>query len=225
MRAARYSAGVNKRELVGKLVGSEPARALEVARSISEPWYRCQSLAHVAWHVDDLKQFEKVISEALSAAYEHDEPNRVVSVASWAVRVMVEKSDRRLSSVVDELLQKIQREANPVRRADALFFLFEAVFHEPRLRDLVLDVLLGVCAQMNSWKRPLVMSNIALVLAEDDPDRASQIVEMIGEGRKSRQTLRDITARKWLGPHEFFPHYAKRPLAPGGDDGVDPKRT
>src|SRR5215213_7284958 len=78
--------GVNKRELVGKLARSEPARALEIARSISEPWYRCQSLAHVALYLEDQKQFKKVIGEALAAAYEQTEPNRIVSVASWAVR-------------------------------------------------------------------------------------------------------------------------------------------
>ncbi len=204
-----HTESVNRRELVGKLAQTEPVRALELARSISEPWYRCQSLAHVAWHLEDRKQSEKVIGEALAAAYEQTEPNRIVSVASWAVRVMVERSDRRLRSVVNELLEKIQRQPNPVRQADALFYLFEAVFYESRLRDLVLDALLDACERMNSWKRPSFLSNIALVIARDDPDRAAQIVDMIGEGRKSRQTRREIAARKWLGPHEFFPYYAK----------------
>jgi len=204
-----HTESVNRRELVGKLVQTEPVRALELARSISEPWYRCQSLAHVAWHLEDRKQSEKVIGEALAAAYEQTEPNRIVSVASWAVRVMVERSDRRLRSVVNELLEKIQRQPNPVRQADALFYLFEAVFYESRLRDLVLDALLDACERMNSWKRPSFLSNIALVIARDDPNRAAQIVDMIGEGRKSRQTRREIAARKWLGPHEFFPYYAK----------------
>jgi len=210
MRSARYPEGVNKRELVGKLALSEPVRALAVARSISEPWYRCQSLAHLARNLEDRNLFKKVIEEALAAAYELNEPNRVVSVASWPVRAMVKKGDRRVSSVVGELLRKIQIEANPVRQADALFFLFEAVFYEPRLRDLVLDALLRACEQMNSWKRPCILSNVALVLAIDDPDRAAQIVDMIGEGRKSRQTRREIAAGKWLGPHEFFPYYAKQ---------------
>jgi len=204
------SEGVIKRDLVGELAETEPLRALEVARSISEPWYRCQSLAQVAWHLEDRKQSEKVIREALAAAYEHIEPNRVVSVASWAVRAMVKQSDRRLGSVVDELLQKIQREANPVRQADGLLLLFEAVFYESRLRDLVLDALLVACEQMNSWKRPLILSDIALVFARDDPDRAAQIIDLIGEGRWSRKTRREIATGKWLGPHEFFPHYAKR---------------
>ena len=209
MGAPRYPGDVTKRDLVGKLAGSEPDRALEIARSISGPWYRCQALAQVAWNLADQKLFKKVIEEALAAAYEQTEPNRVVSVASWAVRAMVKKGDRRLNTVVEELLQKIQRESNPVRQADALFFLFEAVYYEPSLRDMVLDALLSACEQMNSWKRPYVLSDVALVLATDDPKRASQIVELIGEGRWSRKTRCEIAAGQWLGPHEFFPNYAK----------------
>ena len=209
MRATRHPIFVNKRELVHKLASAEPMRALEVARSISEPWYRCQSLAQVAWTLKDRNQYKRVIKEALAAAYEENEPNRIVSVASWPVRVMVARSDPRLSAVVDGLLQKIQLQANPVRRADALLFLFEAVYYESGLRDSVLDALLRACEEMNSWKRPLILSNIALVLAIDDANRAAQVIAMMGEGRKSRQTRRDIVAGKWLGPHEFFPYYAK----------------
>ena len=209
MRASKYPEDVTKRDLVGKLAGSEPLEALEIARSISGPWYRCQALAQVAWNLEDQKLFRKVIDEAVAAAHEQTEPNRIVSVASWAVRAMVKKSDRRLGAVVDELLQKIQRESNPVRQADALFFLFEAVYYEPSLRGVVLDALLRVCDEMNSWKRPYILNDVALVLAIDDPKRALQIVDLIGEGRWSRKTRREIAASQWLGPHEFFPHYAK----------------
>ncbi|HXQ69870.1 MAG TPA: hypothetical protein VN844_05265 [Pyrinomonadaceae bacterium] len=201
----------NKRDVVGKLVGPEPVKALELARSIADPWYRCQSLAHVAWHLKDQLQSSKIIKEALTAAFELDQPNRIVSVASWAVRVMVKNGDQRLGLVVDELLDKIQLELNPIRQADALLFLFEAVYHEPQLRDRVLDPLLRACEQMKSWKRPRILSDIARVLAIDDPNRASQVVDTIGEGRYSRRTRSDIDAGKWLGPHEFFPYYAKQP--------------
>ena len=209
MRATRYPTGVNRRELVGKLALSEPIKALEIARTISDSWYRCQSLAQVAWHLEDRNKYKTVIKEALTAAYEQNEPNRIVSVASWAVRAMVKNNDPGLKPVVDQLLDKIQLEPNPVRQADALFLLFEAVFYETRLRYLVLDALLRACAHMNSWKRPRLLSDIALVLAIDDPNRAAEIVDTIGEGRKIRQTRKEIAAGKWLGPHEFFPHYAK----------------
>lgn len=198
-----------KRDSVGTLAASEPIRALEVARSISDPWYRCQALAHMAWRLEDQHQLEKVIGEALTAAFEQDEPNRVVSVASWPVWVMAQKDDRRLSSVVDELLGKIQSESNPVRQGDALLLLFEAVYYEPQLRDRVLDPLLRACEQMKSWKRPRILTDIALVLAQDDPDRAAQVVDLIGESRQSRKAHSDLAAGKWLGPHDFFPYYAK----------------
>ena len=101
---------VMKRDLVGRLVVSDIVRALDIARNISDPWYRCQSLAHVAWHLQDQRQLKKVIKEALQAAYEQKEPNPIVSVAAWPVRVMVQKRDPLLSSVVDELLEKIETE-------------------------------------------------------------------------------------------------------------------
>ena len=209
MQSPRYPADVNKRELVGNLVVSEVSTALEVARSISDPWYRCQALAQVAWHLLDRKQCEKVIGEAVSAAYEQNQPNRIVSVASWAVRVMVKRRDRRLEEVVDGLLRQIEREPNPVRQADALLFLFEAVYFEPRLRELVLGPLMRACEEMNSWKRPIILSDIALILAKDDPTRAAQIIDLIGENRLSRRARSWVATGTWLGPHEFFPYYSK----------------
>lgn len=205
MRAPiRFSPNVNKRTLVGKLAVSEPVKALELARSIADPWYRCQSLAAVAWRLTDPRQLKTVIGESLAAAYEHTEPNRIVSVAAWPIRVMVEKRDRRLSSAVDELLQKIETEPNPVRRGDALLLLFQAVYSDPPLRAPVLESLLRSCEQMNSWKRPIILSDLATILAIDDSSRAEQVIEMIGEGQRSRQARRFIAAGQALGPREFF---------------------
>jgi hypothetical protein len=199
-----------RRDLVGSLVVSDIARALDIARNISDPWYRCQSLAHVAWHLQDQRQLKKVIKEALQAAYEQKEPNPIVSVAAWPVRVMVQKRDPRLGSVVDELLEKIETEPNPVRRADALLLMFHATYHHSELRTVVLAPLLQACEQMNSWKRPIILSDVAMVMAIDDPTSAAQVVEMMGECRRSRKTRREIAAAEWLGPNEFFPYYAKQ---------------
>ena len=200
----RFSPNVNKRTAVERLAVSEPVKALELARSIADPWYRCQSLANVAWHLDDPRELKKVIGEALEAAYEHKEPNRIVTVAAWPIRTMVEKRDRRLRSAVDELLQKIQTEPNPVRQAHALLLLFQAVYSEPELRALVLEPLLRACERMNSWRRPIILSDLAMILASDDPTRAEQVIELIGEGQRTRQARRYIAAGRGLGPREFF---------------------
>jgi hypothetical protein len=210
MRATpRYQQKVPKQSRVDRKAPAKPSEALEFARRKNDAWDRCQHLAYVAWQMDDPQELKKVIGEALEAAYELKEPNRIVSVAAWPVRVMVAKGDPRLASVVHELLQKIQTEPNPVRRAHALSHLFDAGYSEPRLRESVLGLLLRTCEQMNIWRRPIILSSVALILAKDDPVRAEKVIEMIGEGQKSRQTRRYIAAGQWMGPHEFFPYYAK----------------
>lgn len=204
MRAPlRYPVFVRKRTSVSKLAVTDPVAALEVARSITKPWYRCQSLANVARHLQEPRQYKKVINEALDAAYEEKEPNRIVSVAAWPVNTMVQKRDARTAPVVDELLQKIQTEPNPVRQADALLLLFQAVYADTQLRDLVLAPLLRACEEMKSWKRPVILCDVARVLAIDDAARAEQVIESIGEGQRSRQAHRLIASGLSIGPREF----------------------
>lgn len=85
MRAPRYPARVNKRDLVGKLAVSEPLEALE-SRGVF-PGHGIAARHWPRWPGTSKMEnyFKKVIEEALAAAYEQTEPNRVVSVASWAV--------------------------------------------------------------------------------------------------------------------------------------------
>ena len=203
---------VPKRSRAEKKAPAKHSVALDLARRPHDAWRRCQDLAQVAWQTEDPGEVKKIIGESLEAAYALKEPNRIVSVAAWPVRVMVVKGDRRLGTMVHELLEKIQTEPNPVRRAHALLLLFEAVYSKPELRESVLGPLLRACEDMNSWRRPIILSDVALIFAQDDPARAAQIVDVIGEGRKSRQTRRSIAEGRWLGPHEFFPYYAKPAL-------------
>lgn len=37
-----------ERDLVARIAPTDPARALEVARRIGDPWFRCQALTFVA---------------------------------------------------------------------------------------------------------------------------------------------------------------------------------
>jgi hypothetical protein len=64
------------------------ATAVAVARGIDPPWYRCQSLAIAAMEIDDPKLRLALVNEALTAAEQLGEPNRVVTVASWPVEVL-----------------------------------------------------------------------------------------------------------------------------------------
>jgi len=76
-----------------------------------------------------------VLHEALAAAKEQEEPNRIVSVATWPIGVFVRRAIGDVSAIVPELLEIISREPNPVRRADALALLLGAVLPVPPLHS------------------------------------------------------------------------------------------
>ena len=183
--------------------------ALRFARNIEWDWYRCQSLAKVAWHTKPKAKFMKVVNEALKIARRMPEPNRTVSCSAWVVRAMAQRDDVDILPVVRELLQIIEREPNPVRRADALLLLFEAIYRSRDLREVVLTPLLDACEAMRSWKKPRTLKYIALILASDDLPLAGKVMGMIQNDTVKRQARRAIEKREWLGAHEFFPYYAK----------------
>ena len=197
------------RQKVWELCKTDVDAALEFARKIESRWNRAQALAAVALHVSQKARFLKIVKEAFEAARENRQPNRIASCAAWIVRAITKRNDVDALPFVEELLEIIKREPNPVRRADALLFIFEAVYRRKELRGVVLDPLLQACQEMNSWKQPRILSDIALVAAIDDLPLANKIIEMIGNGRRKRQTLKMIEKGEWLGAHEFFPYFAK----------------
>ncbi len=183
--------------------------ALRFAKKIEFDWYRCQSLAKVAWHIRHKSKFIKVVNEGIEIAREMSEPNRTVSCSAWIVRAMTQRDDIDVLPVVEELIQIIRREPNPVRQADALLLLFEAVYRKQELRQVVLVPLLKACETMKSWKQPRMLTDIALILAVDDLPSANKVVEMIKQDSIKRKAKEAIEKSDWLGPHEFIPYYAK----------------
>jgi hypothetical protein len=154
-------------------------------------------------------QAVSVLQEALDAAKKQEEPNRIVSVASWPVSVLVRRRLGDMSGVVAELLTIIGREPNPVRRADALLLLFEAVMSDPQLRHTVLVSLLEACSASHSWKSRRILQFAALAVAKENRGVAKDIISRIPESRESRRAKRMLMRREWLGPHHFVPHYQK----------------
>lgn len=92
-----------------------------MARSIEDPWFRCQALSSCAEHVSDARARDALVREAFDAASLLGEPNRIVSVSCWPLSVLgnlglwgeVAGHARRLSAI-------ISTEPSPVRRANAL---------------------------------------------------------------------------------------------------------
>jgi len=124
--------GTQQRNRVAAIAKTKPDEALELARSIDDPWFRCQALSIAAVHASDRRAHQRAIDDAFAAANELGEPNRVVTVSSWPVKALALAG--RLSSVESEvarLLQLIAAESSPVRRADALRYLLGSVSSAP----------------------------------------------------------------------------------------------
>ena len=94
------------RTKVGKLAPTDPAFALKTARAINHPWYRCQSLSTVAEHIEKSRRLD-VIIEALKAAKEQSEINRIVTVSAWPMRQLVDIQPEFAESEINSLKHPI----------------------------------------------------------------------------------------------------------------------
>ncbi|MEM7593150.1 MAG: hypothetical protein AAF383_16825 [Cyanobacteria bacterium P01_A01_bin.83] len=70
--------------------------------------------------------------------------------------------------------------------------------------QLVLDHLLLACRDMKSWKRPLLMRNTALIMANKDLIQAYEIVDKIPDRKVKRQTQKYLSETNFLSPRAFF---------------------
>jgi hypothetical protein len=126
------SLGTQQRNRVTAIAKAKPREALALARSINDPWFRCQALSIAAVHAPDRRSQKIAIDDAFSAANELGEPNRVVTVSSWPVKALALSGQMSgVSMEVTRLLQVVATEPSPVRRADALRYLLGSVSIAP----------------------------------------------------------------------------------------------
>src|SRR5258705_289049 len=122
------SSATQQRDRAAELAKYQPERALHVARSIEDPWFRCQALSHVALHLSSETERGAVLTEAFHAGSKLGEPNRVTTVSAWPLKVLaITGESARLEIETERLLAIIATESSPVRRADALHVLGGAV--------------------------------------------------------------------------------------------------
>lgn len=197
------------------MAGSDEASALRIARKIGDPWFRCQALAHVAWHTADCTRFLALVSESLESGWSIQDPNRSVTVIAWPVAALarrsypgpdaMERSDRALRQVVTRLTKVISGEPNPASRADALLSHVHALSpSRPELRQGILGLLVKECQDPANRKRQRQLEEAALAVAPDDPDAARGLTALLDENRRRRTTARIEGRWEGLGPRRFF---------------------
>jgi hypothetical protein len=140
------------RARVAKLVLTEPREALNIARAIRHPWYRCQSLSMVAQHWGNAAQRKHVLLEALRSAEEQTQINRIVTVASWPLRVMTSIDIDAVPQHLSRFVELANQEPHSVRRADSLFALANSVSGSSELLVLVIPSLVDALSMSYGWK-------------------------------------------------------------------------
>ena len=184
---------------------SEPERSLALARQVGDPWFPCQALAWAARFSSDAES-PKIAKEALAAAASDSDPYKAVGASAWPVRVAVERGlTDGIGRTLGGLLATAATIAHPVRRLDALFLLWQAVFPlgASGRRD-VQDALVTACRDARSWRAGRTLRDVALMLAADDPAEAARVVGVLPERRHRRQVARRLAAGERHSPRPFF---------------------
>jgi hypothetical protein len=189
------------RDLAARIAPNDPARALELARSIRDAWYRCQALATAALHYPEVPARGRIIDEAIEAAFKAGDPNRVVTVCAWPIKVLATNGRvDRVAMEVERLLKLIGTEPSPVRRADALRYLFGAVIRGQRDVSIrVIEALALACLEplqngRRNRKGESLLAECLPAIARIDQRIASKLLASLPDARANgvRERIRSM---------------------------------
>lgn len=204
-----------ERDQAARIAGANTESALRLARNIDDPWFRCQALAHAAWHTVDDESFFKVINESLDSGWSIEIPNRAASVVAWPVAALagrrlsgpaaMQRIDRMLREALARLTEVVAHEPSPISRADALLIHVHALSpSRPDLRKGILNLLSKECRDPANRKRQRQTEVAALVIARDDPRSALALATSLNEARRRRTLARIEQQPELCGPRSFF---------------------
>ena len=168
--------GVLGRARVADLGKVDARAAILFARKIEHPWYRCQALASIVEQSPSHPEAESLLLEALKAAYEQSEPNRVASVSPWPLMLLVKFNLELASTHTKKLLGIISQEPHGLRRLDGLSSILVAVVSVQALRDLALTQLLETAKVCAGWRTERIIDKVVEAVAPFDRDRAFHLL-------------------------------------------------
>ena len=174
------------------LAESDVDAAADAAYRIRHPWYRCQALTAVADAQPDKLRAMRLVGDAFRAAKEQDEINRIVTVASWPIRVCARLAPETAEAELRELLVTASREPHTLRRGDALLELLFAVKDYPALKAQVLPPLVESITSGRGWRIERLIADVALWVKEDHPYYLPPLLAAHRENRRKRKLLREL---------------------------------
>lgn len=142
----------SQRDQAMTLAKSSPAKALERARKIVEPWFRAQALARVARFTPG--QTVPIAAEAARAARECDQAYQRAAVRAWEIAALTEAGALREASQALNAALVESRTITPLSsRSHALLLLAQAAASlDAKLRDQICEELILACASDSDWR-------------------------------------------------------------------------
>lgn len=182
-------ADVRGRSTVHRLVPVDAHRALAVARAIHHPWYRCQSIATVAEHWGTKSEKVALVEEAIRAAHEQGEINRIVTVCRWPLHVLSTLDAERTAQHVAALVTLANREPHTLRRADALFSLTQGLGSLPDVKRSIMPSLAEALLAGRGWRIDRLIEQTCAMVESTYPDTLVRLVKHHGEGAKKQRLI------------------------------------
>ena len=194
-----------ERDAVAALAPTGTAEALALARQISDPWFRCQALAHVARYASK-ELVSPIAREALDTALHQKDAYKIVAVSAWPVRAVIERDQTDPVPLwLGALVVRAQDIDHPVSKLEALFLLWQAAF--PFLHsetDAVFEEFMRACGSANSWKAGSRLEAGILILASRDPVRAAGLVQTMRDSNYKRRASKRLSETDHMQPRPFF---------------------
>lgn len=195
----------DERERAVRLARTDFRRALELARKVSQPWFRCQALAWVARFAPE-SEVVRIVQEALRAVSHAEDPYRKVVPAAWPIRALIERGHgRRAAALLPNLIEASGRIGHPVSRIEALLVVIQAAWPlGASTRAGVREALIAACRAASSWRAGRALRDLALMVAAEDEEEAQRLIASMPEGVYRRQAVRRLAEGQRLKPRSFF---------------------
>lgn len=143
---------VHERGHVFNLAGPHPEKALILARSVSEPWYRAQSLAFVAWRLPE--HCIRVAKEAAIAAETCISLFEQSAVRVWEIEALARCgfASEAIQSLRSSVETALRIETDSGRSESLLRLLESSCRFEARVFERLYDQLVASCDPNEHWR-------------------------------------------------------------------------
>jgi hypothetical protein len=177
-------ASVHGRAEVGRIAPTDPTRALALAHTIPDAWYRAQALSCVAEHARE-SSVGSIAGQAIAAAYDCSDAYNTVAVMSWPLRAAWRRGRQAYARAELDRVLRLAPEVEPLAsRIFALNCLWSGcnaaddAFAEP-----IWQAILGLCNPDHHWRAARLYRHIAEVREQRQAGSAASVIAAMPEGK------------------------------------------